>query len=114
MSYSFEFEHEQELDNGEVRNLLVCVYFDKYQELYGADADGNRGEIVWFTDDIQLMILDEGGYDITDSFAQEYPREFAEISTRADELTDEFDVDETDEDDYCYDDYKEDEELDSE
>ncbi len=76
----------EELDiNGHSIIVSVEATGDVYTEMYGADADGNRGEWRTFTDDLCLVIRDARGNDITEKLEKKYEKVIDLILENADE-----------------------------
>lgn len=69
----------------ENRELAVTVQAEGhvYDENYGADADGNRGEWRTFVDDLEVTIKDMRGNDITDKVFKKYRTEFDAVEEAA-------------------------------
>lgn len=69
------------------RTLTVSVEADgsMFTENFGADADGNRGEMRTELDDFGMTIKDLGGRDITEALATRYPKEYESIESLAEE-----------------------------
>ena len=84
------FDYELDV-NG--RTLMVHVEADAhvYRDLYGADADGRRGEWRTEVDDLVVTIVDGRGKNITEKVAKRYKAEFESIEELAlDKLVDSF------------------------
>lgn len=84
MSDSIDFEHEYETESGDVIPLFVTMEFSVYTDHnYGADADGNRGRSVTFTENEELTIELENGLDITPHIKKHLPKLYKEIEKEA-------------------------------
>ena len=57
-----------------------------YRENYGADADGNRGEMRTFCDDLEISITDGTGKDIASKLEKKHPQIYETIATKAEEI----------------------------
>ena len=60
----YEKEDIISVGNRELK-VLVQLSGKPYTELYGQDADGNRGILRTYVDDIEVTILDQRNNDIT-------------------------------------------------
>jgi uncharacterized protein YnzC (UPF0291/DUF896 family) len=69
------------------RSLKVYVTAEAhiYRENYGADADGNRGEMQTFLDDLEITILDGRGNDITEKVEKKYKYDYEKIQIAAED-----------------------------
>ena len=71
------------------KNLRVFIEADGrvFEDVYGADADGNRGETRVYCDDLELSIRDFRGNDLTEDIKKYYHVLYEAIRTVAvDEL----------------------------
>lgn len=66
-----EFEYTLEFDNHTIQ-ATVQAEAHIFEENYGADADGNRGEIRTFMDDLEVWVFDQKGNDISDKIQNKY------------------------------------------
>jgi hypothetical protein len=83
-----EFEHTLEM-NGHELHVTVEADGKVYTDLYGADADGNRGEWRTECDDVEFTIKDARGNDITEKVRTKWVAEFDAIDElAADKLID--------------------------
>ena len=66
------------------------------RELYGQDADGNRGEWMTFVDILEITVLDQRENDITKKLEKNWKAEFDKLWSKAeDNILDEEDSDES-------------------
>lgn len=79
-----EFEYELEIE-GHVIHVTVEAEARMYRDLYGADADGNRGEWRTEMDDLEIKIVDGRGKDITEKLSKKYKSEYEQILEKAEE-----------------------------
>ena len=79
-----EFEYDIELENHTIK-ATVNADAKIWDENYGADADGNRGEMRTFIDDLEVTIFDNNGNDITEKVENRYKFTFISISEEAEE-----------------------------
>lgn len=79
---SISFEKTIEINGHE---LTVTVEADGhvYNENYGADADGNRGEMRVQLDDLEMTIKDGHGKDITDKLQAKYKSIYDDLEEEA-------------------------------
>ena len=76
------FEHELEgADYNET--LHVEVDYTTEEVNYGEDADGNRGELMTFIDDITFVIRNEDQQDVTKHIEETLPDEYELIEVGA-------------------------------
>lgn len=75
---NIEFETTIDI-NGRELNVLVQADGHVYRDLYGADADGNRGEWRTEVDDFEMTVLDGHGKDISVKLRADYPGEWQRL-----------------------------------
>lgn len=86
-----EFEKQIEI-NGRILNVTVEADGHVYRENYGADADGQRGEMRTQLDDFEMTIKDGHGKDITDKLQAKYKSIYDDLEEEAEnELYEQFD-----------------------
>jgi hypothetical protein len=85
-----EFDYEIEIEGHKI-HATVEADGRVYRENYGADADGRRGEMRTFLDDLEVTVKDGRGKDITEKLAKKHKAIYADIEEMAeDKLYDEF------------------------
>ena len=77
-----EFEYEMEIENHKL-NLTIEVEGHCFQDHYGADADGNRGEWRTEVEIDEIKIKDARGNDITKKVEDRYESDFFAIDELA-------------------------------
>lgn len=79
---NIEFETTIEIGNRDMQ-VIVKASAHIFQDLYGADADGNRGEMRSEIDDFDMKVFDLRGNDITTKLDKGYEDEIFAIEERA-------------------------------
>ena len=79
-----EFEHDLDL-NGHTLQTNVHAEASIWRENYGEDADGNRGEMRTFIDDVEIKVFDLRGNDITQKLKNNHDFEFTYLLEKAEE-----------------------------
>jgi hypothetical protein len=82
---SIQIDHEINI-NGHILSVAIDASAHIYKELYGADADGNRGEMRTELEILEIKITDSLGNDITEKFSKKYQAEFDDIFEHCEEL----------------------------
>ena len=79
-----EFEYDLEIENHTLK-VTVEAEARMYRDLYGADADGNRGEWRVEMDDLEITVTDSRGKDITEKLEKKFKKKYEEIMEKAEE-----------------------------
>lgn len=88
---SIEFEKTFEI-NGHELTVTVEANGHVYNDNYGADADGNRGEMRTQLDDFEMTVKDGHGKDITAKLKAKYKSIYDDLEEEAEnELYEQFD-----------------------
>ena len=82
MTHKVEFEHYWELCDHEL-TLTVKADINAYEENYGEDADGNRGQKMWFVEVEGISIFDARGNDLTSKIESKYESVYKTIVEEA-------------------------------
>ena len=77
--YTLEIEHK-------TLEVRLIAYVNSFKELYGADYDGNRGEVRSFSEVEFLKILDYRGNDLTEKIYTNYKHEYDSVIDYLEEL----------------------------
>lgn len=76
---TLEFGYKLEVEN-HILELMIEATGTVYSEMYGCDADGNRGEMRdYVDDDFEIKIFDSMGNDITDKIHKKYEWDYDKI-----------------------------------
>jgi hypothetical protein len=79
---SVEFKTEIEI-KGRIIKVFVEAEGSFVRDLYGADADGNRGDWRTEIEDVELDIRDRRGNDLTNKIYKKYKAQFECIQDEA-------------------------------
>lgn len=74
-----KFRHAFEYHTDEYTLDITATWLEIYDKKYGADADGNRGEPMYFIEDLEI-IAKLFGVDVTDTLKDRVFKEIEEIA----------------------------------
>jgi len=79
---SIEFTYSLEIGHRAL-HVVVNANASFYTENYGEDADGNRGEMRTYADDMEVEVFDLSGKNISEKLLKKYPHAWSTLDELA-------------------------------